>query len=87
MTINFKEFKQFEDITQTKTVCFDARKPFADLMYKNINGIVAHDLALRIYRSEGDMELTDEEWDMVVNFAKKLSPIFYDSLIENGKAD
>lgn len=84
-TINFKEFRLFTDITQTETVVVDSRKELADLMYKNLNGIVAHDLALRIFRSEGEMELNEEEEMIVLRFAEKTTPIFYDSLKMNLK--
>lgn len=84
-TINFKEFRLFTDITQTDTVVVDTRKELADLMYKNLNGIVAHDFALRIFRSEGEMELTEEEEMIILGFAEKTTPIFYDSLKMNIK--
>ena len=84
-TVNFRQFKLFTDISQTDSRVLDVSRDFADLMYKNLNGIVAHDLALRIYRSTGEMELTQEEEMVLVEFAKQATPIFYDSLQENLK--
>lgn len=83
MTINFQRFKSFEDITQTTTREIDIRKEFADLMYKNMNGIEAHDLALRIYRSEGDMEVSDRDVEIIKLLSSRATPIFYDSMTAN----
>ena len=81
--INFKQFKTFTDITREKTSLVDVRKPLADALYKNANGIAAHDLALRIYRSDGEIELEESDAQLLRNFAKTLTPIFMDSLEEN----
>lgn len=75
----------FTDISQTSTIEVDFRKDFADLMYKNVNGIEAHDLALRIYRSEGSMELSDGDIAIIKALASKATPIFYDSILANIK--
>lgn len=82
-SIDFKNFRMFKDIEQKDTVTLDARKDFADLIYRNINGIAAHDLALRIYRSEGDMELKEEEYNICLEIAQAARPIFYDSFMAN----
>lgn len=85
MKINFQNFMSFTDISQTSTIEVDIRKDFADLMYKNMNGIEAHDLALRIYRSEGDMEVSDSDVSLIKGLASKATPIFYDSILANIK--
>ena len=74
----------FTDITQTQTQTIDVSRVFADLLYRNGNGIVVHDLALRIYRSEGDMELTREEESLLQTMSKQVcTPVFIDSFNEN----
>lgn len=83
ISINFKQFKLFKDISQTDSVTMDVSRDFSDLMYKNMNGIAAHDLALRIYRSSGAIELSREEAGILVEFAKQTTPIFFDSLQAN----
>jgi len=82
-TVNFKNFKMFKDITQEETVEVDARREIADSIYKNSAGIMAHDLALRIYRSEGAMELSDEEAGFLEDFASRGTPLFTDSMKAN----
>lgn len=82
-TINFKQFKMFLDITQEKTQTVDVSRDLADTIYKNANGILAHDLAFRIYRSEGPLELTDEEFSFLSGFLGSSTPIFQDSFAAN----
>lgn len=84
-TVNFKQFKTFTDITRENTAIVDVRKPLADALYKTANGIAAHDLALRIYRSDGEIELEESDAQLLRNFAKNLTPMFMDSLEENLK--
>lgn len=87
ISINFKKFKLFKDISQTDSVTMDVSRDFSDLMYKNMNGIAAHDLALRIYRSTGEIELSREEAELMMEFAKQTTPIFIDSLEANIKRE
>lgn len=84
MKLNFKEFKMFVDIAQVETRTVDIRKEFADIIYKSVNGIVAHDLALRIYRSEGELEFTNpEEIQIMRSVAASATPLFTDSFNAN----
>lgn len=84
MTIDFKHFKVFTDITQENTQEEDAHRTFSDLLYKNANGIMAHDLALRIYRSEGPVEFDDEEIAFLTSFVERgFTPLFIDSFKAN----
>ena len=87
ISIHFKKFKLFKDISQTDSVTMDVSRDFSDLMYKNMNGIAAHDLALRIYRSTGEIELSREEAELMMEFAKQTTPIFFDSLEANVKRE
>lgn len=82
-SIDFKNFKQYNDISHETTTIVDIRRGFADIMYKNMNGIVAHDLALRIYRSEEPVTLNEEEEKIVMQLAENGLPIFMDSLKNN----
>ena len=42
-----------------------------------------HDLAMRIYRSDGPVELDDADVRLLREFALTLSPAFIDSLEQN----
>lgn len=81
--IDFKHFKMFQDIAQEKTVTVDVSRDFADTIYKNASGILAHDLAFKIYRSTDALELTDEELAFLSGFIKRTTPIFQDSFTAN----
>ena len=73
----------FVDIAQENTRVVDVRREFADIIYKSVNGIVAHDLALRIYRSEGEIEVNPEEFEIMSQIAESGTPIFNDSFKAN----
>lgn len=70
-SIDFKSFGLFTDITHEKRITGDVRREFADLVYLRTGGIAAHDLAFRIYRSNGPVELTDEEAAIVQDTARR----------------
>lgn len=69
----------FLDITGEHTKTFDIRREVADSLYTKMSGIVAHDLALRIYRSEGAIELNEEEAALLTEFSRQCSGAFADS--------
>lgn len=88
--IDFKKFKMFTDITQERTVEVDARKTVADVLYIQFSGIAAHDLAFRIYRSEGEMEVNDEEASLLMQLGEQSTGVFRDSLhaaLDKGEAE
>ena len=83
-TIDFTSFKMFTDISQEETVISDHRREFADVIYKNIPGIAAHELALRIYKSNGPIELSDEDLNILLPFVEQgFVPVFIDSFKAN----
>jgi GGDEF domain-containing protein len=81
--IDFKNFKQYNDISHETTTVVDIRQGFADLLYKNVNGVAAHDLAFRIYRTEEPIVLNEEEEKIILQLAENGLPIFMDSLKDN----
>lgn len=81
--IDFQHFKIFLDITHELREERDVRKEIADAIYKNMNGVVAHDVALRIYHTSGPTEFNEEELNLIKSFSLNGTPIFQDSLIEN----
>ena len=82
--IDFRNFKVFTDISHEKTETLDIALMFSDMLYKRVNGIMAHDLALRIYRSAEPVEFTDEEMALLKPFVEaNFTPIFIDSFAAN----
>ena len=84
--INFQHFKMFQDIAHEQVVETDARKELADLLYKNVNGVAALDLAMRIFKSEGEMELSEDDMNILRPFVENgFTPAFIDSFNSNIK--
>lgn len=83
MKLNFKEFKAFVDIKHTQTRTADVREQFADMVYKNVNGIRALVLAQKIYQSTGAEEYTPVQVQMIKTVANSLClPSFIEGLTE-----
>ncbi len=81
--IDFKHFKIYTTVSQKAAQTVDARETFADLIYKNVNGIKAHALALKIYGSEGTAYYTDDEVRLMRMVVERLCvPGFIDGLNE-----
>ena len=59
--INFQQFRIPAGIDRSRYQTGDARESVANMLYLNVNGIRAHALALKIYRSEGVTDFTEEE--------------------------
>lgn len=79
--INFKELDIYTDISREHTIQVDARKEFANFIYMNINGIIAHDLAFKILHSDGEIEVSTEEKEIIIKSAMSGLPPFYDSVV------
>ena len=78
--IDLKRFHLFTDITKERTVEVDARKTVANVLYTKFSGIVAHDLAFRIYKAEGGIEVNEEEAALLSQFGDQCTGVFRDSL-------
>lgn len=79
--INFKEIEIFTDISKSKTFTGDGREEFANLLYTGCNGIAAHALALKIYQSEGAVEITVAEETIIMSVAEqRCTPAFIDGI-------
>lgn len=79
--INFKEIEIFTDISRNKTFTGDGREEFANLLYTGCNGIAAHALALKIYQSEGAVEITEAEETIIMSMAEqRCTPAFIDGI-------
>ena len=68
--INFKEFQIQENLfSDTKTIV-DLREGFSNVIYKNSQGIKGLDLALKIYKSDGEIEFNDDELQIIKNISE-----------------
>lgn len=70
--INFKEFNMPTGISGKHRRTTDVREGFADLLYQNVNGIRAHALAMKIYKSEGEEEYDANETGLIRQVAERM---------------
>lgn len=81
--IDFSRFPIFVDIEHSSTQEVDVRKGVSNRIYTSLAGLPAHELALRIFRSKGPIEMSDEDIEILELFANSEgTPAFQDSLKE-----
>lgn len=81
MRIDFKHFTVPTGINGLHKRTGDARESFADIIYTMVNGIRAHALAMKIYKSDGTEEYTDAEVRLMKDVAERYcTPAFIDGL-------
>lgn len=86
MRIDFKHFTVPTGINGLHKRTGDARESFADIIYTMVNGIRAHALAMKIYKSDGAVEYTDDEVKLIKEVADRMcAPNFIDGLNEQLK--
>ena len=68
--INFKEFKIQENLFSDTKTLVDLREGFSNVVYKNSQGIKGLDLALKIYKSDGEIEFNDDELQIIKNISE-----------------
>lgn len=79
--IDFSKFPLFTGIEKNRKEEVDVRKDIADRIYTSMGGIAAHDLAYRVYRSTGPVELSADDVEILELFAQTNgTPAFQDSL-------
>lgn len=81
--LNFKEFSIYKCISKKEKATGDVRESFADVLYSQCNGIRSKNLAMRIFESEGIIELTDEDINIIRIAANNFcTPAFIDAIEE-----
>ena len=63
--INFKEFQIQENLFSDTKTLVDVREGFSNMVYKNSQGIKGLDLALKIYKSDGEIEFNNDELQII----------------------
>lgn len=83
MKINFEKFKVYTSISHKTAQAIDVRERFADMIYTGMNGIRAHTLAMKIFKSEGSVDYETEEIKLIKGIAEQFCvPGFIDGLNE-----
>ena len=68
--INFKEFQIQENLFSDTKTLVDVREGFSNVVYKNSQGIKGLNLALKIYKSDGETEFNDDELQIIKNISE-----------------
>lgn len=83
MQIDFQHFRVYMAISHKTSRITDVREAFADTIYNSVNGIRAHALAMKIYKSDGETEYSIDEVKLIQAVADKMCvPGFIDGLSE-----
>lgn len=80
MKINFEKFPMFTSIRKDETREVNVKFELANLLYTKGQGVVCGALAMKIYQTEGDVELSEMEYKTLEAFVEQFSPIFADSM-------
>lgn len=81
MKVNFEQFTLFKDIAHNEKEILNVKNVLANEIYTKGQGIAFHALAFKIYNSEGEIELSENEIALLIEFSQVcLSPNFIDSL-------
>ena len=79
--INFKKITVYKDIAKTKVEVIDMQDEVANTLYEKGVGIGFHALALKIYNAQGEIELDDKEYALLMAYANKMcTPSVIDAL-------
>lgn len=79
MKIDLTKFKVFTSIRKDKMVEVNIRNEVVDVMYKNVNGMVAHALTHKLYEADGEVELNNNEVAILDALMAKSSVMMIDS--------
>lgn len=79
--INFKEITVYKDIAKTKVAVVNIQEGVANDLYEKGQGIGFHALALKIYNADGEIELDDKEYGLLMAYANQMcTPAIIDTL-------
>lgn len=74
--INFAALQIATNIKKDEYIVKDIREELANAMYQNARGIGYMALAMKIYKSDGEVELDDKEFNLLKDFGQGF-PLFY----------
>lgn len=79
--INFEQLRVYRDIEHKMFDDVNVKNGVANELYEKGQGIAFHALAMKIYNSQGETEYTDDEYNLIMNYANQMcSPCFIDAL-------
>ena len=78
--INFAALQIATNIKKDEFITKDIREELANAMYQNARGIGYMALAMKIYKSDGEVELDNKEFKLGKHFGQ-LFPLYYQDAI------
>ena len=78
--INFAALQLATSIKKDEFVTKDVREDLANAMYQNARGIGYMALAMKIYKSDGEVELDDKEFKLLQDFGQGFPLYLQDAL-------
>lgn len=70
--INFSSLSVRTGIGSDTTTHLNIKESFANMLYTQVSGIAALTLAQKIYKSEGDEDYDDNEYDLIMRVANTM---------------
>lgn len=70
--INFSSLSVRTVIGSDQTTRLNIKESFANMLYTQVSGIAALVLAQKIYKSEGEEEYDDNEYDLIMRVANSM---------------
>lgn len=80
MIVNFKRFPIFTSLKKDMVAEIDAQELVANTLYMQGQGLGMHALAMKIYNTDGEVELSDKDIETFQSAVPIFSPVFIDSL-------
>lgn len=81
MKIDFGKFPMFTGIKRDKTVQVNIKESLADLIYTKVSGVKASSLAHRIYETDGELELSANDVEVLQHCTELFTGVMSDSLL------
>lgn len=80
--INFSSLSVRTGIGSEQTTQLNIKESFANMLYTQVSGIAALVLAQKIYKSEGEEEYDDNEYDLIMRVANTMcTPAIIEALL------
>lgn len=87
MKADFRHFPVYTGIARRQKAAADIAESLAEYIYQRVPGLPAHVLAEKIYSSQGEVEITDTEKELLRNVAEQLPGVFCDSIKDYFKTE
>lgn len=72
MKIDFERVEVFTDLEKKNCTVLNMRKPLANMLYQHGSGLACHALAMRLWNTEGECELDEDERGVVLRLVEQV---------------